>query len=155
LSRKEELEKVDHIDLLNRKVDFINEKLKQVYIKMDRLFENKKESNSNANNVFSLQSAYSVQQQANPFSYSSIYNQDKLETPRTRIIEQHDSNLTSVGEVLSLEKINIKNETKKAPLNENEFLKNFNKSQNETRPPAHTSKSILLNPKSDPDILSK
>ena len=148
LNRKEDLEKVDRTDLLNRKVDFLNEKLKQVYIKMDRLFETRKETNSNSN-PFTVQStAFSIE--ANPFS-NTINNLDKLETPRIPT----ERALTS-GDVLSPEKITIQNDsnlkkTVKTSV-DNEFLKKFNKPQ---KPLSHTSKLILLNPNSDPDIISK
>ena len=149
LYRKEDLEKVDRTDLLNSKVDFLNEKLKQVYIKMDRLLETKKETNSNTNlNPFVIQSAgYSIQ--TNPFS-NIINRQEHSETPRVHIERE------ATSEVLSPERITIQNESKpnrkEMNFNENEFMKNFNGGQ---KKPTHTSKSILLNPKSDPDIISK
>ena len=109
---------------------------------MDRLFETKKETNSNSN-PFTVQStAFSIE--ANPFS-NTINNLDKLETPRVLT----ERALTS-GDVLSPEKITIQ-KTEKTSI-DNEFLKKITKPQ---KPSSHTSKSILLNPNSDPDIISK
>ena len=128
MAKQKELESMDKSDLVNRRIEFLNERLKEVDKKLDRLIEPNKTDTTDVNAVSPREPV------PNPFSTMNSI----LFSMQNTVL---DTNVVRIESSMQRD-------------NETDFSTKFEPSPNQ-KMAFHTTKKVLLNPKSDPDILSR